>query len=477
MGGLRIGNSNYWIGDYTIEPENGGVGVFAHEFAHDLGLPGCLRDPGRRELHRLVDDHVAGFLRHSEWPGPRLCAHALQRLGEVPAGLPEKLHVATNESSGTYHLGPAEFNSKKPQAMFIVLPDKVVTRNIGAAYDGTMFYYSGTADSLDTTMTRDIALPGGSVSLSAKVRYNIEEDFDFAYLTVDGTPVSTNLSNSSVLAQGIDGHTGGNWVDLTADLSAYAGGTHEIGFGYFTDGGVEGQSASLPAGFAMDNLQITGQLPDGAETDPGWAYASNQDVGFHRTNGTESASYFNAYVLENRQYLGYDNALKLGPYNFGFPSTPDYVEHFPYQDGLLVSYWDNSFGNNNTPQHPGGGLILPVDSHPAIETWTEGTQMRPRIQSYDSTFTKSATDSITLHNPATGVAKTIASKPGVAVFNDSIRDGDGTSIYWAPGHPSDNPSGGNYQAEWNSVDVPNTGTKIQVKSISSTGMMVLDLNK
>ena len=35
----RIGNTNYWIGDYTIEPENGGVGVFAHEFGHDLGLP------------------------------------------------------------------------------------------------------------------------------------------------------------------------------------------------------------------------------------------------------------------------------------------------------------------------------------------------------------------------------------------------------------------------------------------------------
>ncbi len=39
FGGVRIGGSNYWIGDYTIEPENGGVGVFSHEFAHDLGLP------------------------------------------------------------------------------------------------------------------------------------------------------------------------------------------------------------------------------------------------------------------------------------------------------------------------------------------------------------------------------------------------------------------------------------------------------
>src|SRR5690606_25016791 len=38
-GGVRVGNSDYWIGDYTIEPENGGVGVFAHEFAHDLDIP------------------------------------------------------------------------------------------------------------------------------------------------------------------------------------------------------------------------------------------------------------------------------------------------------------------------------------------------------------------------------------------------------------------------------------------------------
>ena len=47
-GSFGLGNSatrcpnnptGVWVGDYTIQPENGGLGVFAHEFGHDLGLP------------------------------------------------------------------------------------------------------------------------------------------------------------------------------------------------------------------------------------------------------------------------------------------------------------------------------------------------------------------------------------------------------------------------------------------------------
>ena len=89
------------------------------------------------------------------------------------------------------------------------------------------------------------------------------------------------------------------------------------------------------------DIAIAGQPVDGAETDPGWAYA-----GFVRTNGTVAGSYFNAYFGEYRQYRGYDDALRTGPYNFGFlnnPSLQDWVEHFPYQDGLLVWYYDTSF--------------------------------------------------------------------------------------------------------------------------------------
>ena len=32
-------HTGLWVGDYTIQPENGGLSVFAHEYGHDLGLP------------------------------------------------------------------------------------------------------------------------------------------------------------------------------------------------------------------------------------------------------------------------------------------------------------------------------------------------------------------------------------------------------------------------------------------------------
>ena len=175
----------------------------------------------------------------------------------------------------------------------------------------------------------------------------------------------------------------------------------------------------------------------------------------------------NYYIAENRQYVSHDKSLQTA-YNFGFlDSRPDWVETYPYQNGLLIHYWDTSQNDNNVGDHPGEGLILPVDAHPTPEHWSNGQLMRQRIQSYDSTFGLERTDAITLH--LNSAPTTIASKPAVPVFDD-------TKSWWSAGDGHSAASHGRYQVGWTGVDVPKTGTVIRVKSVSGAGSMQVQVS-
>lgn len=449
----NLGGANavgIWVGDYTMQPENGGLGVFAHEYAHDLGLPDQYDTSG--------GENSTGFW--TIMSSGSYLGDGTTDLGSRPGDFNawEKFQlgwlnyeVAFAGAKSEHKLGPAEANTKQAQGLFVVLPDKQVTNHLADPYAGANFYYSGSGDDLDNTMTRSVTLPAGA-SLTAQVNFDIELDWDYAYLTVNGTNVHTNLStntspNGQNFGEGITGSTGGNWVTLTADLSAYAGQTVTLGFRYWTDGAV------APPGFMVDEIAISGQAVDGAESNAGWTFN-----GFKVTTGTEVGFYFNAYVAEFRQYRDYDTGLQTGPYNFGYLNTlPDWVEHFPYQDGLLISYWDSSFTDNNTSEHPGGGLILPIDAHPNALVRPDNLKWRARVQAYDSTFSLGPTDGITLH--INGVASVIPSLPGVPKFNDS-------TDFWDPTTPLAN------------VITPNTGTTIRIKSVSAQGgFMQVAVNK
>ena len=388
LGGIKIGGTNFWIGDYTVEPENGGVGVFAHEFGHDLGLPDLYDTSGNTG----GAENSTGFWTLYSSGSYGSTGKPEDGIGSkpIPMSALEKImlgwsnyQVAVAGQKASYKLGPANYNTKQAQQLVVFLPDKEIVSSIGDAYAGSYFYHSGSGNDLDNSMTRSVTLPAGTVSFSAKVRYEIEMDWDYAYLTVNGNPVATNLStsndpNGQNFGNGITGSSGGNWVDLTADLSAFAGQTVSLGFRYWTDGAV------AEAGFGVDDITVTSLPTDDAESDFGWSFA-----GFDRTTGTISQSFFNAYFAEFRTYLGYDAGLKTGPYNFGFGDTkPDWVEHFPYQDGLLVWYYDTSFADNNVGDNCAsgrcGGLFLPVDAHPQLMLRPDnGKVWRPNVASYD----------------------------------------------------------------------------------------------
>jgi len=461
FGGVRIGQSDYWIGDYTIEPENGGIGVLAHEFGHDLGLPDLYDTSGNTG----GAENSTGFWTLYSSGSYGSTGKPEEGIGNTPVHMSayEKIVLGWSNytvvgpyQSATVRLGLAETTTKQAQQLVALLPDKSVSTSVGSAYSGTYFYFSGSGNNLDNTMTRSVTLPAGAVSLTAQVRYDTELDWDYYYLTVNGNSVSTNLStntnpNGQNFGNGITGSSGGNWVALTADLSAYAGQTVTIGFRYWSDGAV-----ALP-GVSIDNVAITGQALDDAETDPGWTYA-----GFIRTSGTVTLSYFNAYFGEFRTYWGYDASLRTGPYNFGFldnPSLQFWVEHFPYQDGLLVWYYDTSFDDNNVGDHCAagrcGGAYLPVDAHPDLLIRPDnGKVWRPRVQSYDSTFGLQPTDQICLH--ANSIGQCYPSLPANPLFDD-------TQSYWVP----PNPAIGNFG--WSSVPLPATGTTIRVTSVSAHG--------
>jgi immune inhibitor A len=341
-------------------------------------------------------------------------------------------------------MGPAETNTKQDQGLFVVLPKKPVVANISAPYEGTKFYYSGSGDNLDNFMYKSFSLPAGA-TFSAKVKYSIELDWDYAYVvysTDNGTtwtPVQTNLStdtdpNGQNFGNGITGSSGNQWVDLTANLPE---GNVLVGFRYWTD------VAATEIGFMVDNIQITGSALDGAESAAGWTFK-----GFRITTGVESKLYNHYYVAEFHQYRGYNASLRTA-YNFGFLNDlalGNKVEWYPYQDGLLISYWDTSQSNNNTSQHPGKGRLLPIDAHPNILKNAAGGAVSNRIQTFDSTFGLEPTDAITLHFNSAPV--TFPSQKAVPVFNDTIQ-------YYNPARPT------------MGVINPDTGTIIEIRSFSA----------
>jgi M6 family metalloprotease-like protein len=296
-GGVEIGDTGFWIRDYTTEPENGGLGVFAHEYAHDLGLPDLYDTSG--------GENGTGFwtlMSSGSWLG-----HGGDTIGTTPnhMGAWEKLQLgwldyemAKTGTESTHELGPSYHATKKAQAVIVELPKDA----------------------------------------EGKSRY---------------------------------------------------------------------------------------------------------------------------YIAENRQYLGYDKTLQQGPYNFGWGLTqPDRVEHFPYQDGLSINYWNTAYSRNTVNRHPGAGLVLPVDAHPAALTWSDGVVARNRIQTYDATFGIQATDPISLHRETAAGMTTlgVASKPAVRVFDDS-----NPNAYYDPANPL------------GSVKVAGTGTTIRVVQTNRNGLMTIEV--
>ncbi|MGW7093629.1 immune inhibitor A domain-containing protein [Streptomyces sp. NPDC054874] len=447
-GGAQIGDTGIWVGDYTVQPENGGLGVFAHEYAHDLGLPDLYDTSGGGE-------NSVGFwslMSAGSWLGT-----GTGEIGNLPGDMTswDKLQLgwldydkAKAGTTSLHKLGVSEYNTKNPQALVVELPKKAVTTTVVKPAEGAKQWWSDMGDDLSNTLTRSVDLTGKSkATLDLSGWYDIEADYDYLYTevsdngganwtaldgTADGKAIPRDASDKPALTD-----VSGAYKKLSFSLDAYAGKKVDLRFRYQTDGGAGGK------GFAADAITVTADgaalFSDNAEGDDnGWTAK-----GFSRIGESFTQDYPQYYIAENRQYVSYDETLKVGPYNFGFSGTrPDWVEHYAYQNGLLVWLWDTSQKDNNTSVHPGQGLILPIDAHAKPLKWKDGSLLRNKIQPFDAPFSWYPNQGFTLHNA--DVPLHIKPALGAPVFDD--RKG----TYWY----KENPTG--------SVKVSDTNTRISI---------------
>lgn len=457
LGGTEVGNTGIWVGDYTVQPENGGLSVFVHEYGHDLGLPDAYAISG------------GGDNSNEYWTlmaQSRLNAKG-EPLGTRPGDLGawEKLQLGwlDYEAIGakqqkTLSMGPQEYNTAKAQGAVVVLPKKSVTSDNGAPASGEKQFHSGSGDDLANSMTRDVDLTGKTgAELTAKVRYEIEAGYDYAYIqastdgganwtslngTINGTPIGVDTSGRP----GIDGEQA-EWADLKVPLSAYDGQQIKLRIFYKTDGGL------AMGGLYADDVAVKAGA-DTVFTDGAEDGATGFDLdGFRILGATTTELFDNYYVMGHRSYVSFDKYLLTGPYNFGFMNTkPDWVEHYKYGHGLLISYWDTSMKDNNTSLHPGSGRNLPIDANPEpIINLATGAPWRARIQVYDAPFSLHKADSMTLHT--NGVPSYIRGQSAKPLFDD-------TKKYWYSELPN------------HGVKLPAVGVKVKVLEEKGTSLKV-----
>lgn len=440
-----------------MQPENGGLGVFAHEYGHDLGLPDLYDTAG--------GDNSTAFwtlMSSGSWLG-----EGKDAIGDLPGDMTawDKLQLgwldyeqATAATKSDHRLGVSAYNTKNPQALIVDLPKKLKTTTVVKPAEGSKQWWSDMGDDLKNTLTRPVDLTGKtSASLELQGWWDIEAEYDYLYTEVstdgganwtvlDGTADGQPLPRDAADKPSLTGVSGTN-KHLVYPLDAYAGQKFDLRFRYQTDGGV------APKGFTADAITLTADgatvFSDNAEgDDAGWTAK-----GFSRIGEGFTQEYDQFYIAENRQYVSYDRTLEVGPYNFGFNAPyENQVEHYAYENGVLIWLWDTSQKDNNTSAHPGEGLILPIDAHATPLRWADGTLMRSRIQAYDSTFGLARTTALTLHKA--NVPVQVPSLPAATVFDD--RKG----TYWY----ADNPL--------SSVKVSDTNTKISVVSESQGGQTI-----
>ena len=378
------------VSNYIMQPEDAGVGVFVHEYGHDLGLPD------------LYDTVSGGSSNVDFWDLMSSGSHAGPIFQSMPShmGIWDKWVLGWSDPVITDAGRPRTIKvgqtSNPPNGsadgIKINLPDQksVLSVPVSGEY---MWWSNNDTNWADARLVQDFDLSGqaGDIEFTFWTDYVIEEywDYNFVEVSTDGGSswvqladkdgVTTNndpfsrLIDFGNLQNGITGDSHG-WIQMRFDLSAYAGATISLRFRQATD------AAFLERGMFVDDVEITVDggtiFFDDAETEGNWtsdsqAFIGEPGEGWILTTGSFTFPHY--YMVEWRNLDGFDEGLQYAYDStfLRFDTGEWLVERVPYNaPGALVWYRNLAYSvngiNNYTfdpPSLGAKGMLLIVDSH------------------------------------------------------------------------------------------------------------------
>ena len=244
------------------EPLNGiaGINAYLARLGYDVTFRDVFKD---WVVANYLDEPGDGRYSHVD---KNLRVRASARMGELgvrQSSIPQYSaeHIAIDIIRGDVKL---RFQGQKETSL---LP---------LSLDGGTCWWSNRGESISSTLTRRLDLSGvGRATLNFRIWYDVEEDWDYGYVQVStdggstwdiieapGTSPRNPVGNS--FGHGYTG-TGGGWLQVEADLTAYAGREVLLRFHYVTDEAIHG------IGLCFDDISVpeVGFSDDG-QGDNGW---------------------------------------------------------------------------------------------------------------------------------------------------------------------------------------------------------------
>ncbi|MDG4778683.1 immune inhibitor A [Micromonospora sp. WMMD961] len=395
-GGYTIPGTNLKASNYIVQPEDAGVGVFAHEFGHDLGLPDLYDTSGNADSDVDFWDLMASG-SHSGEIFQALPTH-MGIWDKWVLGWADPLTIRPGSNPREVKLGQT---SRTPidaeDGIKVDLPDKVTT--LATPHSGTKMWHSNNDQEwADVKLSRSVDVPAAADSkFWMWNNYIIEEDWDYGFVELStdggttwteqkvydesGTVVTTpdgygdpngRMTDFGGKKYGLTGDTHG-WRHDYVDLSAYAGTTVQVRLRLATDEAFEERN------WFVDDFSVTG---GGATTwsddveggDNGWTatggtFVDTTGEGWKVSTGTEVHAQY--YLAEWRNFDGFDKGLQYA-YDTIYSHEAWKVDRISYNaPGMLVWYRDTALGDVNhvtgqmtaLPSYGAKGGLLIVDSH------------------------------------------------------------------------------------------------------------------